>query len=364
MLSRDQLVLLLEASLLDLNEYMLAEILAAWNVFDPRGSVVEYSETVLTTALSALIDAEDFAAEISGQHVADMAAAAGVPAGPRIDPRAFSGIASDGRNLASLLVGPLMAARQVGISGGTPLQMREVGAESFRTIATTQVFDIARSAQAAAQVANRYVVGYARKVEAGACDRCLLLSGRIYRWSQGFKRHPRCKCTMSEVMRGDDTEIPSPEQIFQSMSAAEQNATFGEANAQAIRDGADMAQVVNAKRGMATAGEKSVTPGVKYTTEGTTRRGYYSHQRRAIDEARGVKTAETATNVGRRGNNANYVVRRIKAPRLMPEEIYKQAAGDRDEAIRLLTGNGYIVGDIRSQASGYVARTPAPIPLG
>jgi len=364
MLSRAGLDDLLEQSLLRVDRFLLLEVIAAWEAFDPRGSVQEFTDTVLPVALSATIEAQEFAAEISGDHVADAVALAGGPVGPRVSPGAFSGIASDGRSLASLLVQPLLSARLAGSAGATREQMAAVGGESFRTITSTQVFDASRAAQTAAQVSNSYVIGHVRRVESGACDRCIILSGRVYRWSDGFKRHPRCKCTMSEVMRGESPDVQSPQEIFDGLSAAEQDARFGAGNARAVRDGADLSAVVNANRGMRTAGANTVIPGVKYTTEGTTRRGFYSYQRRAIDDARGVKTAETAERVGRRGTVANYTVRRIKAPRLMPEEIYRVAGDDRAEAQRLLIGNGYVVGNLRDQATRYAAMTPVPVPLG
>jgi hypothetical protein len=76
---------------------------------------------------------------------------------------------------------------------------------------------------------------------------------------------------------------------------------FGQAGAAAIRDGADLGQVVNARRGMYTAAGRSLT------VESTTRRG--------------VAPGKV---------------------RLMPEQIYREARGDRDEAIRLLKRFGYL----------------------
>lgn len=86
------------------------------------------------------------------------------------------------------------------------------------------------------------------------------------------------------------------------MSTAEQDKAFGKAGAEAIRNGANISQVVNARRGMYTAG------GTDYTRTSTTRRG----------QTRG-------------------------RARLMPEAIFKQAAGDRAEAIRLLRQHRYIL---------------------
>lgn len=84
------------------------------------------------------------------------------------------------------------------------------------------------------------------------------------------------------------------------MDAAERRRVFGPAGADAIAEGADIARVVNARRGMYTAA------GRKLTREATTARG-----------------------TGRR-------------VRLMPEQIYAEAGGNRDEAIRLLKLHGFL----------------------
>ena len=57
---------------------------------------------------------------------------------------------------------------------------------------------------------------------------------------------------------------------------------------------------------------------------------------------------ETATSAGRRGYVKNYVVRRT-GPRPTPEAIYKFASS-REEAVRLLAANGYIVADLSKVA--------------
>jgi hypothetical protein len=80
---------------------------------------------------------------------------------------------------------------------------------------------------------------------------------------------------------------------------------LSKADEQAIQDGADMSQVVNARRGMSVAG------GRKMTREGVTRRGFAGSRLQ-----------------GRQ--------------RLMPEELYRQAV-NRDDAIRLLRLHGYLI---------------------
>ena len=86
-------------------------------------------------------------------------------------------------------------------------------------------------------------------------------------------------------------------------------------------DGADIGQIVNARRGMTTAG------GRKYTSEGTTVRGLA-----------GKRLGEATKQRGSR-------YRRARMPRLMPEQIYAEAdrlGWDREEIVRQLKRFGYI----------------------
>jgi hypothetical protein len=113
--------------------------------------------------------------------------------------------------------------------------------------------------------------------------------------------------------------------------------------------------LVNATRGTSTAVVGGRT--VATTLEGTTRRGYAYAVRRSIAEQRGQQLQESGTQVGRRGAVANYVVRRTRMPRLMPQEIYR-VAESREDAIRLLTANGYVL-PARGQSLRQLAATVA-----
>jgi hypothetical protein len=104
------------------------------------------------------------------------------------------------------------------------------------------------------------------------------------------------------------------------LDAEAQEKVFGKSAANAIRDGGDIFQVVNANRG--------TKPGGLITSEGTSRRGNFGRGRQ---------------------------------PRLTPEGIYSQGL-PREETLRLLELNGYILpggqnptGVIRGQAEGFGA---------
>lgn len=170
----------------------------------------------------------------------------------------------------------------------------------------TVLADTARQIMATGMTARPAVTGYVRVVEAGACSRCIVLAGRWYRHNEGFLRHPRCRCTHAPASRRGD--VPDPQALFDAMSVEEQDARFGKAGAEAIRMGADMGRVVNARSGI----QKSQVFGQPVTV--------------------------TTTGMGRR------TLYRGPGPRLMPESIIA-AADSREQAIAMLRRYGYLTGN-------------------
>lgn len=261
--------------------------------------------------LQRLVDAAQMRAALAANdYVADVLDAQGIRATPLAEVRAdaMSGIASDGRPLRSLLMRPIVSVLR-SLRQGNPLSLaKSHGRFTLDRIVRTQVADAGRVADGVA-VAATPQIGYVRFVNPPACSRCLILAGRYYRWSAGFLRHPQCDCLHVPSRGADAAEreglVADPKKYFNSLTREQQDRVFTKDGARAIRDGADMNQVVNARRGMKKAG------GRVRTTEGTTRRGI----------------------AGSRLSGAQ---------RLMPEEIYA-LAGSRDEAVTLLRANGFVI---------------------
>ncbi|MFJ4987904.1 hypothetical protein ACIP9H_29385 [Streptomyces sp. NPDC088732] len=243
------------------------------------------------------------------------------PESERIDPTAFTGVDGGGRPLALVLAAPMWAALRAVTQGKPVVQAMAHGHALLEAVVRTAVADAGRSADSVGMVSRPAVTSYVRVVEGGACSRCVILAGKEYGTSTGFLRHPRCHCGMEPVTRDHRPRPQDPVVVYDQMSEAQRHKAFGEAAVKAIDDGADIAQVVNARRGMSTAvvyGQKLQT-----TSEGITRRGI----------------------AGKRlGNQGKVPGRRLQVsltPRLMPEEIYR-LADDRAHAVRLLQRNGYL----------------------
>ena len=239
---------------------------------------------------------------------------------------AFAGIAPDGGPLETLLFLPAIGVRRRLTAGMSPEEAMVGGLADMAMYASTAIADSARSSEQVSMAANRSCVAYVRIVQLPACSRCIVLSGRMYTYSEGFQRHPRCDCVTCPLREHEWPNVPSPQRLFDRMPAAEQRRVFTDAGARAIRAGADVGQVVNARRGMSTA--HLFGRDLQVTSEGTTRRGLYgSRMRRA--------GGEFVRQPGERYS-------RVTAPRLMPEQIFGMS-DSRDEQLRLLRRNGYLI---------------------
>lgn len=243
-------------------------------------------------------------------------------------PASLVGVASDGRALESLLYQAVVAAGNALNAGAGPAQALAYGWTEMEKLISTQIADANRVAGSVQSVLSPAATVSVRVVNPGACSRCIALAGRTSGAVEAFLRHPKCRCknipTNGEFAAGVGTD---PMDYFRSLSEEEQDRAFTKAGAQAIRDGADMFQVVNARRGMTTTATgrlKRNRFGTYTTTEGMTRRGWAnSVMKQNPNWVRGIQGRKVVKNL-----------------RLMPESIY-EIAKDRDDAIRLLKTFGY-----------------------
>lgn len=289
----------------------------AWVGMDPVDLAGSWS-LAKPRILAAVTAGQRAVASTASTYVADLVTAqdAAPTATQQIDPSAFAGISADGRSLSDLMQLPIATVYSRLSQGADVREALSLGGGLLSLLADTEVADAGRGADSVAMAAETKVEGFIRIVSGAACGRCAILAGRWYRWNAAFQRHPHCHC--QQVPATDKAAVAShltdPHAYFESLSKAEQDRAFTVAGAQAIRDGADVFQVVNARRGMSTAtvfGRK-----VSTTTEGVTRRGFAGQRMRLAGVASPV--------------------------RLTPQAIY-ELASDRDEAIRLLYRFGYLL---------------------
>lgn len=239
------------------------------------------------------------------QALAAQQAAAAVPA-----MLAEQGISA--ATAASAVASSLAGYTAAGYSLATAIQGAQT-AGMLALMVASEIQDAGRNGAFLGAVVRPSVTGYVRMLNPPSCSRCVVLAGKFFALNQGFERHPSCDCRHIPTSEDSGDLTTNPSTYFDSLTAAEQDRIFTKAGAQAIRDGADIGQVVNARRGMS----KGQVFGREmwHTLESVTRRSQWR----------------------RNGQSA------ARRPyRLMPESIYALAQGDRDEALRLLQVYGYI----------------------
>ena len=237
-----------------------------------------------------------------------------------VDPSSLAGVSSRGASLGAALYSAIPHTKDL-IAGGMPERVALArGREVLQMSAAAQVADAGRTA-AGLDTFARPRVGYVRMLNPPSCSRCSVLAGRFYRNNEGFQRHPRCDCVHVPTTRTEAAEseglVHDPYAYFESLSESAQDKTFGKAQAQAIRDGADLFQVVNARRGMSYAGvsadgsRRGQKVASDFTREGATRRALWG------------------------GANP-------KGKRLTPDAIYAQGL-PREATLDLLAKHGYLL---------------------
>lgn len=257
-----------------------------------------------------------------------------------VDPVALVGAAGDGRPTEGLLYGGVTRAKEA-VAAGAPVATALATASQFLSTASATVLsDTGRTAEKMAGH-SLLVSGYVRMLNPPSCGRCVILAGTETSSRTAFKRHPGCDCRnipAAEATR-DDVRVGVESYLGELNDADLAKALGSRANARAFKDGADPIQLVNSYRsGVQTAQRYDGT--IKYTLEGTTRRGLAY---RAMSAA-GVTGGSARRRVGDRYLAARNV-------RLMPETIYARAKS-RDEALQMLRDYGWI----RPAQPGFIVR--------
>jgi hypothetical protein len=301
----------------------------SWDAGAGRRILVTLSGAQLAAARGATPYVAD-AAEVQGYDPENVAG--------ELVAESLAGMASDGRSLADLLYRPLIDVK-TSISEGAALdEAMRVGLSSMERIVETQVADAARAGIGVASNAHRDIKWFVRTLTPPSCARCAILAGKKTTVERPFQRHPRCDCINCPV--GDsktaNAMVRNPSDYFDSLSTKDQDRIFTKAGAAAIREGADINQIVNARRGMSTTGswverlpgpEREGRIDLRVTHPGRTTSGHFTTEGMVM--RKGI-ARQTLALTGRPG-----------ARRLTPEGIYALAS-DRDEILRLLRRFGYL----------------------
>lgn len=238
-------------------------------------------------------------------------------------PEALIGLTGAGMLVQDALSAVTIRAKQAITAGATVGQASTVAQTWLRGATRTILADTARSSESLNSYV-RPVTGFVRVVNGNACGRCVILAGRWYRINADFPRHDNCRCSQMPAAENIAGHWRTdPRAYFETLNDEQRIKLMGsKANAQAVADGADMGQIINAYR----TGIKFAQNGDRFTTEGTTRRGFAAQQQ-----------------AGLRRNGPSQL-------RLMPQSIAR-IAKDADDRMRLLRLYGWVV-DLAARERG------------
>jgi hypothetical protein len=339
-----------------LGQQVLRLLLRLWAGVD-RGAISESWTRQIPEAAAIVVAGQTVAAEFADPYLSRVLASSGARAA--VNPDGFAGATPAGQAVESLMYLPAVDAKQriqAGTSVAGALRQARIPLTMY---AQTTVADAGRLAVASGMAARPHAAGYYRMLQTPSCSRCVILAGKFFRYNRGFQRHPKCDCVHIPVQEADDSLA------FDARKAIEAGKATGlsKADTRAVVEfGADPAQVVNARRGLTTAG------GRMFTTEGTTRTGIAGARILARDLARAqgenvagrtfrnwsfdrLKAAEytdllrkgkTYTRLTGPGRQQSYAYRFARTPRPTPEQILRDATS-REDAVRLLTNFGYLL---------------------
>ncbi len=250
-------------------------------------------DNVADLALVSVAAGQEAAAGLADGYVS----ALGFDREGSVVPAAFSGAASDGSDLDSLLYMSVISTKEAIAEGANRSASLATGLHTLLRVGATQVGNAGRGADGVAMAASPRVTHWVRMLQLPSCGRCAVLAGKRFTWKADFARHPFCDCIAVPSIEfvADEIRI-NPDAAVR---AGQVNGLSKEDTKAIVEDGADASQVINAHAGMYTAG------GRKLTRQGSPRR--------------------------LQGED-----------RMRPEQIYREAA-TRAEAIALLQKHGYLI---------------------
>lgn len=313
---------------------IVRRVLAAWRPNSPQdpnawfaSHALPFTEMVAhgqLLAAQAAIASADVALDLQHYDVVPELSA---------DPEAFAGVTGSGDPVMGLAYAQAQKITELVDAEAPAVERAQAWHHAGVMLATatqTAISDAARMA-ILTHLAARPGTTWIRVVRPPCCARCAILAGKKGSSRMKFLRHPGCDCTAIPTSEATSDMHKlfyfDAKAYFDDLSPEQQAKVFTKAGAKAIRDGADINQVVNARRGM-----KAITSAGGrrrlITTEGTTKRGWASEYLR---EQYGAVLQKAG---GR--------YRRTSVARLMPEEIYRIAGDDRDLALALLHKNGFL----------------------
>jgi hypothetical protein len=124
------------------------------------------------------------------------------------------------------------------------LLQKVASAQAFDTLVMALIQDAGRTAATVDLIRRPGVTHYVRSLNLSSCSRCAVLAGRVYRFSTGFQRHPRCDCLMTPTTAtsGRDLVLDPTDAIGSGKITG-----LSRGDVEALDNGADLGRVVNVR---------------------------------------------------------------------------------------------------------------------
>lgn len=176
----------------------------------------------------------------------------------------------DEQGIDALPVSEVVVPALISGKAAAPLLEKATTPARFDRLIAALVTDAGRTASAVDMLRRPALTGYIRSLSPPSCGRCAVLAGRVYRYSTGFQRHPRCDCLMTPTTLSagrnlviDPTELARNGQI-RGLSSGDM---------EALDNGADLGQIVNVRRKQAglTVGSSVIARAGRLTPQGIQR---------------------------------------------------------------------------------------------
>lgn len=328
-----------QLSRLSLANSLTEKLARQWRKVD-YGNIAATVAAVSGPMMQLTVGAQEAAARQSAAFQQAVDDYYGVQSSAQINPEAFAGMNGAGLGLDSAALYSSQVMFDEIAKGAGPTAVLGAGLNFITAASRTAVLDMGRQADRVQMFARPQYKDWVRQIGPGACSRCIQLAG-IASYQKAFLRHPNCHCIAVPAAESFDGAIEtSPRAYFDQLSRADQDKRFTKAGAAAIRDGgADIARVVNARRGAL---------GIKYGPRIIPEPGKRTMRPRNIgSQDRPIWVYETVELTGKRARKTytyGSLDRRLpQGTRLMPETIVKLARGDRARLTELLKHYGYLV---------------------
>lgn len=248
------------------------------------------------------------------------------------DPWQWVGVNGNGWNTIDTMYTPIIEAK-AGLARGWTLDFARYKVEmGMLTRARTMLADTQRSASMVTAKGRYADARPVRVLNPPSCGRCVILAGT----SNAGERHPNCDCTIMWSHDVPTNAYADPYSYLNDLVDADDMDALtrilgSRANVRAYLDGADLNQLVNAyrRKGSVTKAQ-FYSRKIKYTTEGTTRRGAAAYRMISAGYANGFIK-----------HGGRY--EKIDRPRLMPETIYEICDRQGRDPKQMLRNYGWIL---------------------